>query len=747
MRIFTISVILLLSVHSFPQDKYLIYFKDKGIKSGQILNKNSTLYQDALNNLTEKAIERRKKVLCNEIISYDDLPIKQDYINALSSLGIKIIHKLTWFNSVSAYLNDSQLAEVRKFSFVDKIEPVRVIKFKRDNIYEPAMRKSPGINMDFNYGSSFTQLDLIDVPIVHSKGIIGEGVILGLLDTGFDWRDHEALVNANVVAEYDFIFDDSITANQPGDTPSQHNHGTSVFSEVGGYKDSVLIGASFGSSFLLAKTEDIRSETHVEEDNYAAALIWMENYGVDVTSSSLGYSEFDSDQFSYTYSDMDGQTTIVTTACEMAFDKGVVTITSAGNEGNNKWRYITAPADGFNTIAVGAVNSQNQLAGFSSRGPTYDGRIKPDIVTQGTGVYAATASAFDSYTGNFGGTSASAPLACGVAGLLLSAHPHLTNRQVRDILLRTANNYSTPDNNKGYGLVSAVKAISYPNLQFDNSNYIIHKIFINDYAIDPSTVKINYSIDNADFVQESMSFDGNLRYNFVLPQFNDNQLVKFYLTYSDSEATNYREPLDKEYVFLYGDVNISTDTIVPVELISLSGEVSGENVILSWSTASESNNLGFYIERKLLESWKEIGFVQGSGTTTERMDYSFIDSTLGVSNEMISYRLRQTNLNGSFSYSDEIEIHFVPSEFSLSQNYPNPFNNGTNIRYSIKKPAFVKIGIYNLLGEEIKILINEFEETGFYNIDFDASDLPSGTYFYRLEVANFNRTKKMMLLK
>jgi serine protease AprX len=551
MRIFTVFIILLLSLYSFPQNKYMIYFKDKGINPSQTLSKTSALYKGALSNLTERAIERRKKLLGDEIISYEDLPIRNEYIDILNSLGVKIVHKLMWFNAVSAYIDDLQLTTIRELPFVAKVEPVKIMKFKRNMIEQSGLEKSNDAS-ELNYGSSFTQLNLMDVPIVHSKGFIGEGVIIGLLDTGFRWRDHESLINADVIAEYDFIFDDSITANQPEDTPSQDSHGTSVFSEVGGFKDSTLIGASYGSSFILAKTEDIRSETHVEEDNYAAALIWMENYGVDITSSSLGYSEFDTSTYSYTYEDMNGETTIVTKACELAFSKGVVTITAAGNEGNTLWHYITAPGDGFNTITVGAVYSSNKVTSFSSRGPTYDGRIKPDILAQGSGVFAVSASGFTRYNTGFAGTSAAAPLACGVVGLLLSAHPYLTNVQVRDILLRTADNFSSPDNNRGYGLVSAAKAINYPNVQIDNSNNIIHKIFINNYAVDPSTVEINYSVDGPDYVQQNMSFEGTFKYNFVLPTFNDGDSVEFYFTYSDSSGTNYREPSDRNYMFTYG---------------------------------------------------------------------------------------------------------------------------------------------------------------------------------------------------
>ena len=558
-NILTFLIILLISVCSFPKDKYLIYFKDKGIAPGQTLNKTSALYKEALNSLSKRAIERRRKTMGNDIISYDDLPIKNEYINKLNSLGIKIVRKLTWFNAVSAYLDDSQLTKVREFPFVDKVEPVKVMRFKRDDIEEPGIQKSNGVSK-LDYGSSFTQLNLMDVPIVQSKGITGKGILIGFLDSGFRWKDHPALANAHVIAEYDFVFNDSVTANQPGDIPAQDIHGTSVFSEVAGYKDSTLIGASYNSSFILAKTEDERSETHVEEDNYAAALIWMENYGVDITSSSLGYSVFDSDQVSYTYQDMNGQTTIVVKACEDAFSKGVLTITAAGNEGSHPWHYIISPADGFNTIAVGAVYSNNQVTGFSSRGPTSDGRIKPDVLAQGSGVFAASVSG--NYTGSFAGTSAATPLAAGVAGLLLSAHPYLTNVQAREILMQTADNYTAPNNERGYGLVSAAKAIDYPNVEINNSNNILHKIFINDYAIDPSTVKINYSINGVDFTEENMTYNDTLRYSFVLPPSANGQSIEFYFTYSDSSGIKYREPSYEDYLFIYGQMIISLTPIM-----------------------------------------------------------------------------------------------------------------------------------------------------------------------------------------
>jgi hypothetical protein len=639
--------IILVTSLTYGQEKYLIFFKDKGIEPGERLNKSSTLYKQALDNLTERAVERRKKTMGDEIITYEDLPLREDYINELKFKGIEIVHKLTWFNAVSAYLKEDQLNDIKNLSFVKKVEPVKVFKSKKQENSGTILQKGSSPNTGLDYGNSFGQLELCDIPIVHSRGITGEGVILGLLDTGFDWNDHEALINVNVIDEYDFVFNDTITADEPEDAPGQHNHGTSVMSEVAGFMNGTLIGASFSSSFLLAKTEYVPTETHVEEDNYAAALIWMENLGVDATSSSLGYSEFDPGQTSYTYADMDGQTTIVTIACELAFERGIVTITSAGNEGNSPWFYITAPADGFNTIAVGAVNSSNSVASFSSHGPTYDGRIKPDILTQGVGVYAASASGFTSYTSSFGGTSAAAPLALGIAGLLLSAHPHLINVQVRDILQKTSDNYISPNNTRGYGLASAQNAINYPNFELVSDSYKIHKMFISEISINPSTVKLNYSVESGNFQQVDMTYDGTLRYNYVFPDLSNNQNIEFYFIYNDMSGGNYREPVSGNYGQLVLDVE-------------------------------EDNN---------------------------------------------------------------------PANFVLYQNYPNPFNPATTIKYQIPEDGFVTIKIYDILGNEVKTLINEQKSKGSYSLMLDSSDLVSGVYIYRIQVNNFTSAKKMMVLK
>jgi subtilisin family serine protease len=556
-KLFLFVTVVLIS-SGFPQTKYFIYFKNKGVEPTEQLLKADPLYKSAVELLSERSIERRIKNMGEEdFITYEDLPILEDYVSQIEKLGVKIENKLRWFNAITSYLTVAQKVEILKFPFVDKIERVKKFEFSNPDLVTTStfLKQSSNLYL-FDYGPSFGQLQLSDVPAIHTKGITGSGVLLGLLDTGFNWKNHESLKDSKVVAEYDFVFHDSSTENDSLDNPTQHNHGTLVFSIIGGFKDGSLIGSAFGADFILAKTEDVRSEKHIEEDNYVAALEWMEGYGVDITSSSLGYSNFDSPEFSYTYKDMDGKTTIVTRAAELAFRRGVVTITSAGNEGGTSWYYILAPADGINTLGIGAVDNSNQVASFSSRGPTYDGRTKPDMVTQGVSVYCANAGNFSGYI-TASGTSVAAPIASGIAALLLSAHPYLKNTQMRNILLETADNSFSPNNERGYGLISAVNAIEYPNLEKTGGTYTLNKLFLTNENIDVQKVNIYYSTNGADYIEKQMDYDGNLRYKYKLPFLFNDELVDLYFSYKDNSGNTFREPLNNNYRFYYGSLDIS----------------------------------------------------------------------------------------------------------------------------------------------------------------------------------------------
>ena len=240
----------------------------------------------------------------------------------------------------------------------------------------------PGAILD--YGTAYDQVAQLRVPELHERGLSGQGVVVAVFDSGFPALSHEVFAGTTILAERDFVNGfDSVRG-------STQAHGTSTLSVLGGFREGQLIGPAYGASFLLAITEDARSETPVEEDNWVAAVEWAEALGADVISSSLGYLEFDLPFTSYTDRDMDGETAITTRAADSAAERGMVVVTSAGNGGFHPARNtLGAPADGKRVLAVGAVDRNGVRAPFSSVGPTADGRIKPDVAALGLGAKVA----------------------------------------------------------------------------------------------------------------------------------------------------------------------------------------------------------------------------------------------------------------------------------------------------------------------------------------------------------------------
>ena len=193
-------------------------------------------------------------------------------------------------------------------------------------------------------------------------------------------------------------------------------------------------------------------------------------------------------------------------------------------------------------------------------------------------------------------------------------------------------------------------------------------------------------------------------------------------------------------------------TIIPVELTSFTASVSNGEVLLNWITATETNNLGFEVERKSQrsndETWELIGFVDGNGTTTESNSYSFSDDISSINVSSLSYRLKQIDFNGVYEYSAVVNVdNLAPSDYVLEQNYPNPFNPGTTIKFGLPEKSNVAITVYNSLGAEVATLVNEIREAGIYEIEFNANDFSSGIYYYKIASGNFIETKKMILLK
>ncbi|MEJ5286378.1 MAG: S8 family serine peptidase [Candidatus Kapaibacteriota bacterium] len=458
-----ILLALLLFNQEIHTEKYRVFFKDKG---NYEFHKGSDLFERTQKSLTFKSIERRKKVFPSDsFVTYADAPIFDNYLNEISKTGAKILLKLKWLNYIVVEANEQQIKLISKKNFVNFVQPIgeKIPREITNNVNTTnsviGANKLLFVNelSNDNYGESLNQWKMLTIDKLHSIGILGDSVIFGIIDTGFRWKANKIFQNATVLAEYDFLFQDTITENEEIDTTVQDSHGTMVFSIISGIKEGFLFGGSPFSTFVLAKTEDYRRESHFEEDCFAAALEWMDSIGVDVVSSSLGYSKFDSTESSYSFEDFDGRTTIVSAYANRARNIGITMVSSAGNRGPND-STIQSPAEAIGEIAIGAVNpTADTVLKFSSRGPTFDGRLKPDFVAQGTNVVCSPAYPFD--TVMYGsGTSVAGPIfACGVA-LLLSAFEELTPNQIYSILKNYSSMKNNPDNSWGYGIVDFYEA-------------------------------------------------------------------------------------------------------------------------------------------------------------------------------------------------------------------------------------------------------------------------------------------------
>ena len=282
-------------------------------------------------------------------------------------------------------------------------------------------------------------------------------------------------------------------------------HGTNVLSCMASYIPDTMIGTAPNANYYLFVTEDNASESKLEEVNWAKAAEVADSIGIDVINSSLGYTDFDDVSTNYTYQDMDGKTTIISKAAEMASEKGILVVNSAGNEGEKSWHYISAPSDAKTVLCIGAVNATGILAGFSGRGPSADQRIKPDIVAKGA---SATVVNVNGEIGLSNGTSFSSPIMAGMAASLWQSNLTSTNLEIREAIIKSTDKLIYPNNNYGYGLPNF--KIAYEFLQKQ------HKMRESGFKLFPLPFKEFINISNDYFLNKTFALEiYNERGNFI----------------------------------------------------------------------------------------------------------------------------------------------------------------------------------------------------------------------------------------
>ena len=429
-------------VFSQTKYKYLVLFNDK--------NNSPYSVNTPLDFLSQKAIDRRFKQ--GITIKTTDFPPNPAYISSIQQTGATVIYKSRWMNAALVEATETQKNTILGLPSVKGIEFNRPLK----QVRQPSVKDKFAIENteSLNYGDATAQIQLLGSDAMHNLGFHGEGMLVALLDDGFlnvntsACLQHLVLQN-KIVKVYDFVDNDNTVYTQGG-------HGTAVLSTMAGYIENQMISPAFGASVALFRTEDISSETPLEEANWLFAAEMADSLGADIISSSLGYSTFDNSVDNYTPSMMDGKTALSTRAADLAAATGMVVVISAGNSGNDpSWQIITAPADADSVLAIGAVTRTGAYASFSSRGNSADGRIKPDVVAVGSGTALCNTSGFAS-TSN--GTSFSAPLVAGLVAGFWQANPYLTAQEVTRAIRKSGHLFSSPTIQLGYGYANFSRA-------------------------------------------------------------------------------------------------------------------------------------------------------------------------------------------------------------------------------------------------------------------------------------------------
>ncbi|MGD8452223.1 MAG: S8 family serine peptidase [Phycisphaerae bacterium] len=446
--------------------KAWIFFTDKGVAPGRdmaaALDRVAATYD-------RHAIERRllrgsPAKQAGQVFDEHDLPVSADYIAAVTAAGADIHVTSRWLNAVSAWVTLDQAREIAALPCVSRLEPVRRFRHTDPIDVTPVAPGQPS-PVDparagrLDYGDATQQLEQMDLIRLHDDGFTGQGIIIGVLDTGFE-RSHAAFNYPGhplqVIAEHDFVDNDGNTGIQPGDAPEQHEHGTLILGCLGAYQPGVIVGGAYDAAYVLAKTEDPTGEYPAEEDDYVAGIEYVEAQGVDISTASLGYIDW------YTQEDLDGLTAACTIAVNLLTANGVIHCNAAGNEGhdtNPQTSSLIAPADAFQVITCGAVQTNGRMADFSSDGPTADGRVKPELLALGVNTFSVDPYAPDGVT-TASGTSLSTPLVAAAVACVLQARPEWTVDQMRAELFQTASQYVAmetfdPLYVQGYGIINA----------------------------------------------------------------------------------------------------------------------------------------------------------------------------------------------------------------------------------------------------------------------------------------------------
>src|SRR5690554_7462257 len=428
----------------FAQEDAWVYLTDKEDVAVSLANPISIL--------TQKAIDRKQAHAVP--IDFRDVPVNETYISQLKAqAGVTVLAKSKWFNAVHVRGEQSDLNNLLNLSFVADI--VFADKSLNTRVSQPENKfELEALRTNFNYGSAANQIEMIQGDALHLDDYTGAGMTIAVIDAGFP--------NVNTMAGFQRLRDnngilggyDFYDRNPDVYANTSSTHGTVVLSTMAGYIEGSYVGTAPDASYYLFRTENAPNENPIEESLWVEAAERADSLGVDIINSSLGYKFYDNSNYTHADEDLDCLTTYISKGANIAFEKGILVVNSAGNAGTNG---LNAPADAAGVFTIGAVDANGDYAGFSSQGSIFQPTQKPDVVTQGQ---ASAVIWSNNNIGTANGTSFSAPIMAGALACLWEALPDLTNAEIMQLVRESASQYQTPDYFLGYGIPNLATALN-----------------------------------------------------------------------------------------------------------------------------------------------------------------------------------------------------------------------------------------------------------------------------------------------
>lgn len=495
-------LLLICATYTYAQQDAWVYLTNKPNQATALAN--------PLTILSQKALDR--KALHNVAVDYRDVPVEISYINQIkNSAGITVMAKSKWFNCLHVRGTESAINSLLNLSFVDAVYFADTSLNARQELSNNQNNEEESL-VTFAYGNASNQVTMLNVDYLHDLNYTGEGITIAVIDAGFPNVDTMSAFqrlrdNGDLLDGYDFV---DRTSNVYASTAS--DHGTMVLSTMAGFLLNQYVGTAPDASYYLFRTEDVANENPVEESYWVEAAEMADSLGVNIINTSLGYTTFDNPNYNYTTANMDGNTAFITKGANIAFEKGLLLVNSAGNSGNSSWGIVGAPADAAGVLSIGAVDASQNYASFSSRGNATQPTQKPDVVAQGQS--SAVINQNNTII-NASGTSFSSPIMAGAIASLWQIDLSKTNAEIMQIVRESSSQYANPDYFLGYGIPDFSAAYAVLNV---NDNTLETNVYPNPTK---GSFFVNFPSFNESIEVSIYSVLGKLLYQKVLEPSNN----------------------------------------------------------------------------------------------------------------------------------------------------------------------------------------------------------------------------------